>query len=156
VMPKLVQYCDVVMGNVWSAETMLNIPVKENIKELNKKEVYLQQAKETSQKIIERFPKCKVVANTFRFDDDGINYYASIFANNLLYVSPEYKTHTVIDKVGSGDCFMAGLIYGMYNHLPFQQVVNFATAAAFQKLFIEGDTNYKTVEEIRSFIQHHE
>jgi 2-dehydro-3-deoxygluconokinase len=42
--------------------------------------------------------------------------------------------------VGSGDCFMAGLIYGFYNNFDPQQTLEFATAAAFEKLFIESDT----------------
>src|SRR5258706_14715521 len=51
IMPNLVQYCDIVMGNVWSAEIMLNIPVQKDIKQVDKKETYLQQAKQTSEKI---------------------------------------------------------------------------------------------------------
>jgi len=155
VMPELLQYCDVVMGNIWSAESMLKIKVPEDIHGINTKENYTQQAKITSMEIVKRFPKCKIVANTFRFDKSGIEYYGSFFTNNTLYVSASYKTNEVVDKVGSGDCFMAGLIYGVYNHLPFQQIVNFATAAAFQKLFIMGDSTDKAVEEIKSFIRHY-
>jgi 2-dehydro-3-deoxygluconokinase len=51
--------------------------------------------------------------------------------------------------------FCAGLIYGVYNHLPFQQIINFAVAAAFQKLFIAGDFTDKTSEEVKSFMQHY-
>lgn len=155
IMPELVQYCDVIMGNIWSAETMLNIKVPENIHDVNTKENYVEQAKKTSEEITRLFSKCKVVANTFRFDKSGIEYYATVFSNNSFYISSTYKTDKVIDKVGSGDCFMAGLIYGTYNHLPLQQVINFATAAAFQKLFIEGDSTNKTVEEVKLFIQHY-
>ncbi len=153
IMPQLMQHCDLIMGNVWSAETMLDIKVHENIHTINTKENYLQQSKKTSEEIIKRFKKCKVVANTFRFDKQTIEYYATVFANNNFYSSSTYKTDKVIDKVGSGDCFMAGLIYGIYNHLPYQQVINFATSAAFQKLFIKGDATDKSVEEIKSFIQ---
>jgi len=155
IMPELLQYCDVVMGNVWSAETMLNIKVPANIHDLNSKENYVHQSKITSEEIIKQFSKCKIVANTFRFHKLSMEYYATIFSNHNLYTSATYKTTDVIDKVGSGDCFMAGLIYGIYNHLPFQQVVNFATAAAFQKLFITGDNTDKTAEEVRAFMQHY-
>lgn len=155
VMPALAKYCDLIMGNVWSAETMLNIKITGNIDAVNTKENYVLQAKKTSGEIIKQFSKCKIVANTFRFDKTGTEYYATVFSNNNFYTSSSYKTDTAIDKVGSGDCFMAGLIYGVYNHLPFQQAVNFATGAAFQKLFIKGDSTDKTVEEIKSFIQHY-
>jgi len=155
IMPGLLQYCDIVMGNIWAAETMLNIKVSGNIHEINTKENYVQQAKKTSAEIIKQYPRCKIVANTFRFHKSNIEYYAAIFSTGNLYVSASYTINEAIDKVGSGDCFMAGLIYGVYNHLPFQQTVNFATAAAFQKLFIKGDSTDKTAEEIKSFILHH-
>lgn len=155
VMPQLVEYCDVIMGNIWSAETMLDIKVPDDIHSINTKENYVQHARVTSETIIKQFKKCKVVANTFRFHKTFIEYYATIFTNNNFYASSTYKTNTVVDKVGSGDCFMAGLIYGLYNHLPFQQVVNFATGAAFQKLSIKGDFTDKTVEEVKAFIQHY-
>ena len=156
VMPKLMQYCDAAMGNVWSAETMLGVPLRPDLAHVNRKDAYLQQARETSERIAEMFPKCKIVANTFRFGEDEIHYYGTLFSNRTFYVSAEYKGHPVVDKVGSGDCFMAGLIYGMFNRLPFQQTINFSTAAAFTKLFIKGDCTNKTADEIRSFMMHYE
>lgn len=150
VMPELVQYCDLVMGNVWAAEVMLNIPVHPNLRQVNTKALYLNQAKETSQNILLQFPKCKSIANTYRFDEDGIQYYGTLYSEDVMYVSPEHKGKSVVDKVGSGDCFMAGLIYGHLHQLPAQQVIDLASAASFQKLFIKGDSINKTIEEIQS------
>lgn len=152
IIQELVQYCDIVMGNLWSMEKFLELPVQKDIHTINTKENYTQQAKKTSANIINQFPKCKLVACTFRFDKQEIEYFATIFSNKNLYISGSYHSKEISDKVGSGDCFMAGLIYGMYNHLPFQQMVNFAAAAAFQKLFIKGDQTHQTVEEIKTFI----
>jgi len=150
VMPDLVKYCDLVMGNVWAAEIMLGIDVIPDIHESGQKSIYLKEALKTSQKIIEQFPKCKVVANTFRFDaTDDVKYYATLYTDNQLYNSGEYETGHVIDKVGSGDCFMAGLIYGFYNKQALNEILEFAAAAAFEKLFIKGDSTTKTVAEIK-------
>ncbi len=151
VLPELVQYCDVVMGNIWAAETMLAIPVRGGLLEMREKSSYLEAARETSAEIIRRYPKCKAVANTFRFDSNRqANYYAAMATGGEFYASREYHALQIINKVGSGDCFMAGLIYGFYyTHEP-AEILEFATAAAFKKLFIEADVTNLLVDEILS------
>ncbi len=158
VVPDLVQYCDVVMGNIWSAEKMLGIEIDKMINKQCSKEIYLQQAEATSKKIIEQFPKVKTVANTFRFDlgEKGINYYGTLYAGNELLVSKEYFADKIADKVGSGDCFMAGLIYGFINKYSLQQTLEYASAAAFTKLFVKSDITTKTVDDIKKCIEDHE
>jgi len=154
IMPRLVKYCDIVMGNVWSAAKMLNIPIDENLKEKNKKEFYIQQSEQTASYILKNYPRCKTVAHTFRFEEEKeLNYYATLFTENKLYVSKEYSSTKIIDKVGSGDCFMAGLIYGFSHNLAKQDILEFATAAAFEKLFVRGDFTNKTVAEIKAAIK---
>lgn len=153
VMPGLVKYCDVVMGNIWSANTMLGIPLQEEWIKQGSKNSYLQQAEQTSKNIQSQFSKVKTVANTFRFDrGEGIEYYTTLFQKQL-FVSAEYNADKVTDKVGSGDCFMAGLIYGITNDYGFQQTLDFATAAAYNKLFIKGDTTNQSVNEITATIK---
>jgi 2-dehydro-3-deoxygluconokinase len=150
VMPELVQYCDLIMGNVWAADTMLDIPVIPDIHESGQKSVYLKEAQKTSERLMERFPKCQAVANTFRFDAAGdIKYYTALYTDNKLISSSEYEATHIIDKVGSGDCFMAGLIYGFYNNWAPHEVLEFATAAAFEKLFVPSDATTRTVEQIQ-------
>ena len=151
IMPGLVQYCDMIMGNVWAVETMLGIPVMPDIHESGQKSIYLKEALKTSEELIRQYPKCKAVANTFRFDaKKQISYYAALYTGDDFYASDEYCSSEIINKVGSGDCFMAGLIYGFYNNFDPQQIVEFATAAAFEKLFIESDTTNIRAEEILS------
>lgn len=148
VMPELVQYCDVVMGNVWAAEKMLGIPVREGL--VDDKEACLEQSAASSQQIMQQFPRCRQVANTFRFDaGKGIRYYATLWQQEQLYVAPEQHASEVVDKIGSGDTFMAGLIYSNYHQLSPQATIDFAAAAAFNKLFIKGDATTATVAEIK-------
>ena len=102
--------------------------------------------------------KTKIVANTFRFDKDGtgIQYYTTLYTDGRLYDSQEYTAGKIVDKVGSGDCFMAGLIYGQYSGKDFQDTLEFATAAAFRKLFIANDATNERVEEIEKSISTYE
>jgi len=148
VMPELVSFCDVIMGNLWAAEKMLDIPVPSTL--ADEKQAYLEQAQRSSEAIMRAFPRCRQVANTFRFDAGaGVRYYATLYADGKLHASHEHHTDYIVDKVGSGDTFMAGLVYGNYHKLPAQEIINFAAAAAFNKLFIKGDATTASVEEIR-------
>ena len=112
-----------------------------------------QAALKTSRYITENYPKCKTVANTFRFDaDGGITYYTSLYAGGEYYNTADYAAAKIVNKVGSGDCFMAGLIYGFYNQNLPAEILEFATAAAFDKLFLEGDATCRTRDEIKNAI----
>lgn len=149
IMPDLVKYVDLIMGNIWAAEQMLGIDVPSAIHHHNDKNVYLEQAKKTSAEIMRLYPNCKAVANTFRFDyEKGIKYYTTLFHNGELQVSKEWVADKILDKVGSGDCFMAGLIYGFCKRNQPQEILEFATAAAFNKLFIPSDCTTTTVADI--------
>ena len=154
VMPELVQYCDVVMGNIWSANALLGTPLDADIHARGQVSDYLDHAKSTATNIQSLFPRCKVMANTFRFDvpPGGLRYFASLDTAGKQYVSPELRTSSVVDRIGSGDCFMAGLIYGLYQqHIP-QDVINFAATAAFGKLQEKGDATQQTVADVKSHI----
>jgi 2-dehydro-3-deoxygluconokinase len=154
IMPALVKHCDLIMGNVWAAEIMLGIDVIPDIHESGQKSIYLKEALKTSETLMAQYPKCKAVANTFRFDaSSGIKYYTTLYSDADFYHSAVYETTQITDKVGSGDCFMAGLIYGFYNNLPPQQTIDFATAAAFTKLSVMGDATSQTVAQIKKAIK---
>jgi 2-dehydro-3-deoxygluconokinase len=148
VMPGLVKYCHVVMGNIWAAEMMLGIGIDNDF--IKEKDASLKQSSKTSQELIKRFPLCGQVAHTFRYDQgDSLQYYATLYSNDGMFVSGEHKAVNIADKVGSGDCFMAGLIYGNINGQSEQETIDFAAAAAVDKMFIVGDATTSGVEEVR-------
>jgi 2-dehydro-3-deoxygluconokinase len=155
IMPDLVKYCNVVMGNIWAANTLLGISVSDTINEESKQEEYVAHATQTAAAIFKQFPACKYVANTFRFDANGkdVNYYAALNTLNEQQVSPLFKAKTTVDKVGSGDCFMAGLIYGISKQHALNDVISFAAAAAFGKLQEKGDATNNSIEKINAVLE---
>ncbi|HEX8607114.1 MAG TPA: sugar kinase [Pedobacter sp.] len=141
VMPALVQYCHVIMGNVWAADKMLGAGVDATLNRDTSSSVYFKQACVSAENIFKSYPKCKHVANTFRFMDNPKHnlFYGTYHTKDNNFISEVLETQEVIDRIGSGDAFMAGLIHGIVDNLTGQEIVNLATAAGFQKLFVRGD-----------------
>lgn len=151
VMPNLVKYCHVIMGNVWSAHQLLGSPLDPALANHCTKDFYIAQSKLVSEKIMTMFLQCHTVANTYRFSEgEAVRYYATITNKNEHVVSKEYFTETVVDKVGSGDCFMAGLIYASIHEFSAQKAIDFAASAAFGKLQEVGDNTKQSIQLIES------
>jgi 2-dehydro-3-deoxygluconokinase len=154
IMRPLAAHCNVLMGNIWSANSLLGIPLDKDIHNQKTKEAYLDHAGRSAASLRKHFPSCKSIASTFRFDEgEGIKYYACLDDEGKQSVSREYRLPGVVDRVGSGDCFMAGLIYGLSKRDPLQQVVEFAAAAAAGKFSVKGDVTNQTVTDILSLAQ---
>lgn len=152
IMPALVQYCHVVMGNVWSAHQLLGTELNPSLHDACTKDFYIQQALVVAKEIMHTYPNCKTVANTYRFSErDAVRYYATLTNAESHVVCKEHFCENVIDKVGSGDCFMAGLIYGaLQAHFNSEQLINFAASAAFGKLQEVGDYTKQSIQLIQS------
>lgn len=140
-MPKLVKHCHVIMGNIWAANKMLGTPVNENLNRDTSPEIYFKESIKSSKDIFANFPVCKHVANTFRFMDNSSHnlFYGTYHTRDNDYCSAILETNKVVDRIGSGDAFMAGLLNGILTDLDGQQIVEMATNAGYNKLFIKGD-----------------
>src|SRR5690606_16403172 len=156
VLPEIAEHCDLIMGNIWAANKMLGTALHEDLIEADTLDNYYEHSAKTSEEIINRFAACKMVANTFRFEaGEGISYSTTLFTESQLYKSTLYTADKIINKVGSGDTFMGGLLYGVTNGLSNQDTLEFATAAAYKKLFIPTDSTSTTKEEIFETIRNH-
>lgn len=151
VMPALVKYCHIVMGNVWSAHQLLGTQLNSALNGDCEKAFYIQQSEFVSKEIMATYPNCILVANTYRFSEgEAVRYYATLTNATEHAVCKEHFTATVVDKVGSGDCFMAGLIYASLQSFPMEQTINFAASAAFGKLQEVGDSTKQNSQTIQT------
>lgn len=94
------------------------------------------------------------IAITVRRTIDASNtvIYASYFDGQAFSLSPEYRIQ-VVDRVGSGDAFSAGLVYGVVHGYSAEETVHFAAAANAMKHTIHDDINFASVEEIEALVQ---
>jgi 2-dehydro-3-deoxygluconokinase len=145
-MPPLVQQCDILIGN--TAELMLGMePVTADTPEAT--------AKQMCQQLAHAFPNLKTIVITLR---DAISASHNTLAAVLwheghFYTSSTYVLDAIVDRVGGGDAFMAGLIYGLRTFPEdMQQVLDFALAAAVLKHSIAGDANLVTVTEVMALV----
>ncbi len=134
---------------------LLGIPVDKQLLQVNEKQAYLKQSQQTSNGILKRFARVKTVACTFRFEagEKGIEYYGSLYSMHHWSYSSVYSDDHIVDKVGSGDCFMAGLIYGIFNRKKEEEIIQFAASAGFGKLFEFGDATNQDIETILTRIK---
>ena len=147
VMSHLVKYCTVLMGNLWAVEDMLGIgsSIKSSIG-CSDEQLALA-ANSSMLKLKEQFPLLNTIAYTFRLAE---TYFGVMFNKNNFYKSPTYNIKEVKNIVGTGDCFMAGLIYGMHHHHTSEEIINFAAAAAVGKLYELGDATEQSPEQIKN------
>ena len=144
IMPRLVSHCDLLLGGIDDSEKVLGITVNENDTE---KEVFTNWMK--------TFPKIKNIVTTHRMNanasSNGIS--ASLWNGHKLLNSQVYNISHIIDRIGAGDAFMAGIIYGLIFWPNDHQIaLEFAVAATCLKHSISGDINLATVNEIKALM----
>jgi 2-dehydro-3-deoxygluconokinase len=151
VMSKLMQYVDVCIANEEDAEKVLGIKAENTdvtAGELDK-DGYISVAKQ----IEERFG-IKTVAVTLReslsASDNG--WSAMLYKDGKAHFSKRYLIH-LVDRVGGGDSFVGGLLYGLINGHEPQETLEFAVAASCLKHTIEGDFNQVTVDDVKKLMQ---
>ena len=153
VMPELVAACDIIMGNEEDAEKTLGIKAEgaDVIAGDVKAEAYLS----VSEQIMKRFPKAKKVVTTLRGSISASHntWSGVLYDGDTLLKAPEYNITHIVDRIGGGDAFMAGLIYGIITGMEDQKALDFATAASCLKHTIHGDFNLATLEEVEKLIK---
>jgi 2-dehydro-3-deoxygluconokinase len=150
VMTELVQYVDVGIANEEDCQRSLGISVGgEWETEVSSGELNTRKYRVLCEKVMQSFPNLKYQAITLResFSASHNGWSACLHNGKEFFLSPRYDIRNIVDRVGGGDSFSAGLIYGLVTGMQDQQALNFATAASCLKHSIPGDMNLVSVQE---------
>ncbi len=154
IMTELTSYCDIILGNEEDSDKHFGIR-PEDLDITKGHDVTAEAFLSVCQQMMVKFPRAKKVITTLRCSISAShNTWAGVmYDGNKMYESKQYQITHIVDRVGGGDSFMGGLIYGL---LMFsnddQKALDFAVAASCLKHTIKGDANLVTVEEVEKLM----
>lgn len=145
-MTKLAEYIDVCIANEEDSADVFGISAKNT--DISSGKLYHDGYKDVAKQLFDTFG-FKKVAITLRgsISANDNNWAAMLFDGNDYYFSKSYLVH-IVDRVGGGDSFGAGLIYSLIHNFAPQEAIEFAVAASCLKHTIEGDFNLVSVDEV--------
>lgn len=152
VMPELVNCCDMAVGNEEDADKVFGIqaPGADVTGGRVEADAYVY----VCNRLAERFPNLQTVAITLRgsLSASHNTWSAILWHGGELYTAPRYDIVPIVDRVGGGDSFCAGLIYGLRTYDTLQRALDFAVAASCLKHTIPGDFNLVSVAEVEKLM----
>jgi Sugar kinases, ribokinase family len=156
VMPALVEGCDVILGNEEDAEKVFGIKPEGFDVEHTGGEVNAAEFESVCTQMMAKFPRAKKVIITLRgsINANHNTWRGCLYSEGSLKVSKDYDITHIVDRVGGGDSFMGGLIYGLLTYTnDDQKALEFAVAASCLKHTIYGDFNLVTVPEVENLMK---
>lgn len=152
VMGEIVRFVDIGIANEEDCQKALGIHVDGNWEQdISHAEISPEKYQRLCEKVLETFPNLKMQAITLRqsYSADHNGWGSCLHDRENFYLSRQYEILNIVDRVGTGDSFAGGLIYGLVSQLPVQEALDFATAASCLKHSIPGDMNRVSVDEVR-------
>lgn len=153
VMPELTGLCDVAIGNEEDAEKVFGIKAPEA--DVTAGKVEASQYRFVCEELARRFPSLKTIAITLRGSVSASHntWSGVLWRSGEFFTAPRYDITHIVDRVGGGDAFMGGLIYGLRTYgTDYQRALNFAVAASCLKHSIIGDFNQVSVAEVEAIM----
>lgn len=151
VMRELAKYVDVAVANEEDVQKSLEITTDVNVES---GELSRDKYKELGDKVLAAYPDMKMIAITLResHSADWNGWAACLNDREHFYVSKKYEIRDIIDRVGGGDSFAGGLIYGLNHYEDKQTALEFAVAASCLKHSIIGDFNRVSAPDVEKLM----
>jgi 2-dehydro-3-deoxygluconokinase len=152
VMRELVKYADVVIANEEDVQMTLGIQAEVDV---DSGSLDRAQYRKLTDKVLEAYANLKAIAITLRESKSASHNGWSACLNDRqgLLVSRHYDITHIVDRVGGGDSFAGGLIYGFLELAAHQEALEFAVAASCLKHSVPGDFNRITVDEVNALLK---
>lgn len=153
VMPELMRWCDVAIGNEEDAQDVFGITAAGA--DVTSGKVSADAYRSVCEQLVARFPNLKTVAITLRGSRSATHntWSGVLFDQGQFYEARTYDIDHIVDRVGGGDSFTGGLIYGMLTYNDRQAAIDFAAAASCLKHSIYGDFTEITVAEVEKLMK---
>lgn len=155
VMPALVAGCDIILGNEEDAEKVFGIKPEGFDVAHTAGEVNAAEFESVCTQMMAKFPRAKKVIITLRgsINANHNTWRGVLYSQGSLKISKGYDITHIVDRVGGGDSFMGGLVYGLISYPDNdQKALEFAVAASCLKHTIYGDFNMVTVAEVENLM----
>ena len=156
VMPALVEGCDIILGNEEDADKVFGIKPEGFDVTATGGAIDQGRFRSVGEQLMKRFPRAKKVIITLRgsINANHNTWGGVLWDGRTLYESPRYDITHIVDRVGGGDSFMGGLIYGLLTWPgDDRRALNFAVAASCLKHTVFGDYNQVTVAEVENLMK---
>lgn len=152
-MPELFRWVDVAIGNEEDAQDVFGISAPDT--DVTAGKVSSEAYRYVCERLVERFPNLKTIAFTLRGSLSATHntWSGVLWDQGNFYRGQTYDIDYIVDRVGGGDAFAGGLIYGLLTYSDCQTALRFAIAAACLKHSISGDFNDVTVAEVEKLMQ---
>jgi 2-dehydro-3-deoxygluconokinase len=152
VMTELVQWVDIVVANEEDCQAALGIQVDVDV-ESGKLET--EQYRQLTEKVLASFAHLKMIAITLResYSASHNGWSACLNDRQEFLVSRRYEITDIVDRVGGGDSFAAGLIYGLLKLGSHREALEFAVAASCLKHSVSGDFFRFTADEVMALMK---
>jgi 2-dehydro-3-deoxygluconokinase len=152
IMPHLVRLCDVAVGNEEDADKVFGIKAPEA--DVRGGKVEAEAYVYVCDELARRFPNLHTIAITLRGSlSASHNTWSAILRHgDAIHTAPRYDITPIVDRVGGGDSFCGGLIYGLRTYEDVQHALHFAVAASCLKHTIPGDFNLVSVAEVEKLM----
>lgn len=156
IMTEIVKFVDVGIANEEDCQLALGITIPDENWEsdIKRGSLNLEKYRVICEKVLEKYPNLKMQAITLRqsYNANHNGWSGCLHDRKQFIVGPHYDITHIVDRIGVGDAFSGGLIYGLISEMSHKDALSFAVASSCLKHSIPGDANRVSVDDVMQLL----